>query len=213
MEISELSVLSQNITIVYDSLDLKGIDTSRIKAMTQGTPTIMDTPEMIVAIYPQVPFVIQIGDRRVRVTIQRTVDNLASIGRAGGTTLWNLALQCHKLIKDGNISAYGFNLDVSASVSDPNSREKLLEIFVSDSSRVNVSLGATLEAITPRLRFTKGSTRYDLIIEALERSQFKSHLNAHFRTDRFPSQSRLENSFREELDYFISTLNALFGEG
>jgi len=87
MEIQIQTVLSQNITLVYDSLDLQAIDSGELKGLmgVQTKPMLMDTPEMIVAVYPPEPTVIQIGDRRIRITFQQHNEDI------GRVALWEIA--------------------------------------------------------------------------------------------------------------------------
>ena len=56
MPIQFSCVLSQNITLVYDSLDLRAIGTSKLKEfIADARPMVMDTPEMLSLIHISEP--------------------------------------------------------------------------------------------------------------------------------------------------------------
>ena len=71
------AVFGRNITLVYDALDLKAIDRNKLREIIpETTPTVMDMPEMVVAVFPPSPWLIQIGDRRIRINIAAEIEDL-----------------------------------------------------------------------------------------------------------------------------------------
>lgn len=206
MDIDIQRVLSQNITLVYDSLDLRTIDSRKLKELmgVKAKPMVMDTPEMIVAVYPAAPIIIQIADRRIRVTFQRESEDIGSV------PLWEIALKCHQLVPQSQLFAYGFNYDVGAVVADGNAQAIMMGLFVSNLQMIEDALGGHLLSITPRLKFKRGGTLYDLIFEPLGEQRIKAHLNAHFQDNTLPPQDQLEASFHQEFGYLISVLSRLF---
>jgi len=184
-------VLRQNITLVYDSLDLQTIDSSRLKGIMDGKAIVMDTPDMIVSLRP--PIIIQMGDRRIRITLQQESKEI------GGLPLWEIALKCHQLVPhQSQLVAYGFNYDVGATVADGNAYTITMDPFVSNRQRIEKALEGHLVSFIPRLKFKRGETLYDLILEPLDEKQITVHLNAHFKDNTLPSQDQLEASVRKE---------------
>ena len=208
MDIEIQRVLSQNITIVYDSLDLRTIDTGKLKGLmgVEAKPMVMDTPEMIVAVYPPHLLIIQIGDRRIRVTFPREREDI------GVVPLWEIAIKCHQLVPQSQLVAYGFNYDVRAIIANGNVRTITTELFISNWQMIENVLEGHLLSFVPRLKFRRGEALYDLILEPLDEQRIKAHLNAHFefKDITLPSQDQLEASFRQEFGYLISILSRLF---
>jgi len=205
MDIDIQSVLSQNITLVYDALDLRSIDTGKLKGFLDAKAMVMDTPEMIVAVYPPHPLIIQIGDRRIRVTFPRESEDIGTV------PLWEIAIKCHQLVPQSQLVAYGFNYDVGSVVTG-NAQTITMNLFVSNRQMVEKALEGHLESFIPRLKFKRGETLYDLILEPLDEKRVKAHLNVHFQFKgiTLPSQDRLEASFRQEFGYLVSMLSRLF---
>lgn len=200
------AVLSQNITLVYDSLDLQTIDSSKLKELTDAKAMVMDTPEMIVAVYPAAPIIIQMGDGRTRVTLQRESEDIGSV------PLWEIALKCNRLAPKSALVAYGFNYDVAVEFAGGNAHTIMTGLFVSDPQRIENALEGHLLSSIPRLKFRRGQTLYDLVLEPINEQHIKAHLNAHFEFEgiSLPSQDQLEAFFRQEFEYLISVLSRLF---
>jgi len=206
MNLDVSTVLMQNITLVYDSLDLQTIDSSKLKGLVgvEARATVMDTPEMIVAVYPPTPIIIQMGDRRTRITFQQESEDV------GGTPLWTIAFHCHELVPQSQLVAYGFNYDVGGVVRKGNAQKIAMELFLRDQTMLEEKLGGRLLSFIPRLKFERDRTLYDLILEPLNEQRIKVHLNAHFESNILPSQDQLEMSFRQEFQYLFSMLPELF---
>jgi len=203
------SILSQNITIVYESLELRFIDNSKLKNLLdeKTRPTVMDTPEMIVAVYPPDPIIIQIGCDRVRITLPRNAESIGSV------PLWEIANKCDQLVSQGKYFpiAFGFNYDVALTSKTDNTHKMLKDLFIPDIEAVNTKIDGHLLAIVPRLIFTRNDTRYDLILESVDDYRIKAHLNAHFvhKDKPLPSKDELELAFREEYNFFFMMLTRL----
>lgn len=209
VDIDVSTVLSQNITLVYDSLDLQAIDSRKLKALITGAqPMVMDSPNMIVALYPPTPLIIQFGDKRIRITLQRESKDI------GGIPLWEIALKCHQLAPgQSQLVAYGFNYDVGLAVADGDAEAITIDLFVSNRRMIEDVLEGRLSSFVPRLRFKRDETLYDLVLEPIDEKRIKAHLNTHFEFEgiTFPSSEQLEASFRQEFDYLVSMLLRLLG--
>jgi hypothetical protein len=210
VEIEIQTVLSQNITLVYDSLDLQAIDSGELKGLmgVQTKPMVMDTPEMIVAVYPPEPTVIQIGDRRIRITFQQHNEDI------GRVALWEIAGKCNQLASDPKATfiAYGFNYDVGLALASGNVHEVAIDLFASNPQIIEDALEGHLLTFIPRFRFQRGQTRYDLVIEPIDQQRMQVHFNAHFEFGgiTLPPQDQLQASFYEEYRYLVSMLSRLF---
>ena len=211
VEVKIQTVLSQNMTLVYDLLDLQAIDSSKLKGFmgVQTKPMVMDTPEMIVAVYPPEPTIIQIGDRRIRITLQQHSENVGSV------PLWEITVKCNQLVPESKstLVAYGFNYDAGLTLAgERNAHEVSIELFVPNPQMIEDAIEGHLLSFIPRLRFQRGQTRYDLVLEPIDEQHMKVHMNAHFELGgiALPPQSQLQASFYEEYEYLVSMLPRLF---
>lgn len=208
MNIDIQRVLSQNITLVYDALDLRTIDSSKLKVLmgVKAKPMVMDTPEMIVAVYPPDPVIIQMGDKRTRITLQRQSEDIGTV------PLWEIALKCNQLASKSTLVAYGFNYDVGVEFAKGNVHTIMIDMFVSNPQKIENALEGHLLSSIPRLKLRRDQTLYDLVLEPVNEQHIKVHLNAHFEFEgiTLPSQDQLETSFRQEFGYLISVLPRLF---
>jgi len=208
MNIEIQTVLGQNITLVFDSLDLGSIDSNKLKRLRGDgvqSPVLMDTPEMIVAIFPPEPLVVQIGDKRIRLTLQGEHD-------VGSVPLWEFAAGCKKLVpkSKSNVIAYGFNYDIGVMIHDEQAMSMLQERFLCDAAQIEQVLEGELHSFTPRFKFNRNGTSYDLILEPIDDQHIKAHQNAHFVSqNRLPSPSKLESSYLEEYQYFARIISKL----
>jgi hypothetical protein len=164
----------------------------------------MDFPDMIVALYPPNPIIIQMGDKRTRITLQQESEDIGSV------PLWEIALKCHQSVPQPKLVAYGFNYDIGAEVKGGNAHTITIELFVSNPQMIENVLEGHLLSFAPRLKFKRDGTLYDLILEPIGEQRIKAHLNAHFEDDTLPSQDQLEASFRQEFEYLVSMLPRLF---
>lgn len=209
MRIEFEAIISQNITLVYDSLDLRHIDTSVLKTLRgeSDTAMVMDTPEMIVAVYTAENTIVQVGDRRIRITLQRPSEEI------GEVPLWEMAAVCSGIVEDNHLTAYGFNYDIKYEVPDSNAHQKMTELFLHNPESVAERLSCDLvSSFTPRFRFERDEIIYDLIIQPLDSDHIKVHLNAHFQGDEISMPDTLETDFREEYNKIVSALPDLLRE-
>lgn len=210
MNIEIQTVLSQNITIVFDSLDLTLIDFSKLKNLRgdKTQPVLMDTPEMVVAIFPPEPLIVQIGDKRIRLTLQGAHD-------VGSVPLWDFTTQCTRLVpkSKSNVIAYGFNYEIRVMVHDEQAIDVIQERFLCDATQFEQGVEGDLQSFTPRFKYTRKGTSYDLILEPTDGQHVKAHLNAHFASqNRLPSPQKLKSSYLEEYQYFTGTISKLLEE-
>ncbi len=210
MDIKIQAVLGQNVTLLYDSLDLHAIDSGDLKELrgAQSRPTVMDTPDMIVAMYPPEPIFVQIGDRRIRITAPQRAEGVGDI------PLWEIAIKCDQLAPKAKstLIAYGFNYDIGIELVDGNAHKVTMDVFLSNLEMLNGALEGRLSSFVPRLMFERGQTRYDLVLEPVAERRIKAHLNSHFEFQGIvlPSQDQLKTSLYEEYKYLVSMLPRLF---
>lgn len=196
MEIVSSNILSHNITIVFKTLNLRSIDTRVIKELL-GESILTDLPELMVFVDPRGPLVVQIGDRRLRVTYQSTTSELMP--------LWNLAHGSSAAIEH-EIIAYGFNFDLGIRVANGSTSDITLGILAPNTNQISEIIGGELISAKPRFQFTRNETRYDLIVESPNDDELKFHLNAHFvvANNFLPPVDQMEESFLQEFGYLSS---------
>lgn len=171
------AVFGRNITLVYDALDLQTIDRNKLRGViSEITPTVMDMPEMVVAVYPPSPWLIQIGDRRIRINVA------AEIKELGDFPLWEYAIKCNELIPadKASIIAYGYNFDFGVRFQDNTPQNTLISKFVFNRPALEDALQGTLISYLPRMVFRAGDLQYDIVFEPMNDAQMKIHGNAHF---------------------------------
>ena len=207
------SVVGQNITIVFDALDLSIINRESLRGFieTPNRPTIMDSPEVLVAVFPLDAGVVilQFGDRRLRITAPNAVDEI------GTYPLWTYASSSSTLIPEGKFTpiAYGFNYDVKAVLEDRDPRACLNSVFFRDINLVVSAVGdGQAMSIVPRLRYERDGLRHDLLLEPAENQLVKVHLNIHRQLDgeALPAESSLEYDYRRRFEYLDGVLKGLF---
>jgi len=202
-------VLSQNITLAYEAMDLPNIDTRKLKGVlgTERQPTVMETPDTIVVVFPPEPTVIQLGQKRIRITVPE------SGGKVGDVPLWEIAVKCGELVSgsEHKLIAYGFNYELMALSETSSAHAATMRLFLPNSGAVEAILGGYLSSFTPRLKFQRGQTQYDLILEPLDEQQLKVFMNAHFEYPgvRLPTQDQLHEDFCKGYDYLVSVLPKL----
>ncbi|MFN8440702.1 MAG: hypothetical protein U0175_08040 [Caldilineaceae bacterium] len=201
--------LSQNITIVYDSLDLATFDSAKLKTLAENPirPVMVETPEMITMVLPPYPIVIQVGDQRFRFTAPR------GTAQPAFSVLSNLVHKCVKSIvpKQAKMTAFGFNYDLHINT-ETSAIDLLNQEFVSNLEDLNHKLDGTLLYSLPRLVFQRNNVQYDLIFELIGDQQILAHTNAHFETRNKPflSNKELLNRFVSEYEFARQTVFRLF---
>ena len=211
MRVNSQTMLSQNITLAYDSLNLEVINRGGLRGLVDGRPkpVIMDTPEMIVALYPPEPTVIQIGGRRIGITLPKQSQDI------GEVPLWEVALRCDKLVPKSTPVAYGFNYDLRVAVENGDTRKVMINLFVSNPQRIEDIFGGQLVSSRPNIDFRRGQTLYNLALEPVGEYSIDVHLNAHFEFEgiALPPVDGLEASFRKEFGYLLEVLPKLLDGG
>lgn len=203
------TILSQNITIVYDTLDLSVLDTTVLRNLfgKEVRPTIMDTPEMIVGVYAPKPLFVQIGERRIRITNKQTTEQLGEI------PLWEIAAKSQAMLPEDKFTtiAFGYNYDIGVSFEDVDVHKMLKEMFIANITQLQEDLDGEVISFSPRMRFTRGDKRYDFALEPLEEQRLKTHLNAHFQLDDLPlpAEEEMKKSFEEEYQYYSEMLTGI----
>jgi len=205
------TIITQNITLVYDSLDLRTISINDLRELRgdQTKPTVMDTPEMIVAIYPPEPVVIQMGDRRIRITLPQPQESIDD------AVLHEVATKCDQLAgrPRSQLVAYGFNFDVAVELPNRNAHEVVVDRFLKETESIKTTLDGSLISFSPRLMFERNQVRYDLVLEPVNDHAMKVHLNAHFQHAELtlPATDQLSDSFAAQYEYLVSLLSGLLG--
>jgi hypothetical protein len=195
--------------LLYNTLNLGAIDTKKLKVFMDVEGVLMDTPEMIVALFPTIPLIIQMGDSRTRITLQRESQEV------GDVPLWEFAQYCNGIALDAEakLVAYGFNYDFIAQVTDGDAHMATLELFLSNQQALEGILRGRFFSFVPRFKLKRDETLYDLILEPLDEKRIKAHLNVHFGVNTLPSQEQLKDSFHLESAYLTSILPELFQGG
>jgi len=202
------AVIGQNITLVYNALDLQIIDRNKIREVIPSIPpTVMDTPEMIVAVYPPNPWVVQIGDRRIRINIGGELDNLGDI------PVWEYAIKACELVHldKSSIIAYGYNFDFVVRFQDATPADVLISKFLSNRQALEETLQGELVSFLPRLMFKNGNVQYDIILEPMNNLQMKIHGNAHFQYEniQLPLLEGLKTSYIAQYEHLRNIVTNL----
>lgn len=211
MTIKSQVVLSQNITLVYKSLDLQGADRDVLRGLMAGRsePMVMDTPTMIVAAYPPTPLVVQVADERVRITLQGESEQIGQI------PLWEIAVDASQLIPEGStLISYGFNYTLGLILDDGDAHALMIDVFLGSAKTVEQALGASLWSFAPRIRFEREQARYELILDPLlDKERIKVLFNVHLEREgiTLPATEELEHMYRSEFEYLSSVLPRLLG--
>ncbi|MBI4673930.1 MAG: hypothetical protein HY741_19975 [Chloroflexi bacterium] len=207
MPIKVQTILNQNITLLYDALDLgaANLDRNQLRRIVGDDALVMDTSEMIVAAHPTGGVVYQLGDKRIRITVPQPATEIGSV------PLWLLAQQAHELNPQGHLEAYGYNFDVLVEM-NADSATLVEKKFVADRADLEATLQGALKTFIPRILFARDATRYDLVLQPQTGAQLIAHLNVHKEHKMLPHQNVLEREFRTEFKEFIATLERLGGD-
>lgn len=204
--VHQMRVTNQNITLVYKSIDLGRVDRNRLRQIIGDKVTLMDTPDVIIAISP--PALIQIDQKRVQISAQLPDSKTPP----DEYPIWKLAHDSQQLIENGNLIAYGFNYQIILKQEDVAIDELLLSYFLPDRNRIESILGddAPINLISPKIAFMRNDLKYGLQLETNEeRRDLLGHMNVHFVAQQLPDVERLEVDYSENLQYFQSILNKL----
>ncbi|MBU4224945.1 MAG: hypothetical protein KKC71_03905 [Chloroflexi bacterium] len=205
------AVFGRNITLVYNALDLQTIDRNKLRGIIPDiAPTVMDTPEMVVAVYPPSPWLIQIGDRRIRINVAAEIEGL------GDFPLWEYAIKCNELIPadKASIFAYGYNFDFGVRFQDSAPQNVLISKFVLNRPALEDTLQGTLVSYLPRMVFRTGDLQYDIVFEPMNDVQMKIHGNAHFQYAgiQLPSLEGLKSSYIAQYEHLRNVIMKLLND-
>lgn len=199
------AVLGRNITLVYDVLNLQEVDRNKLKDLAvDDRLTVMDTPEIIVVASTTTPWVTQIGDRRIRITLSQETPKL------GDFPLWDIASKAKDIIssKNSTLIAYGYNFDVGIKNSDRLAKDVLITKLLVNKDDLETQLKGKLISFAPRIVLATDDVQYDYIFEPIDKHRMKVHMNAHYQTSsiELPEASDLGTSFAEQYQYMTNTL-------
>ncbi len=234
MNIRIKNVTSENLTLVYDALDLQGLDCNELRTLT-GVPaqSLLLTPEQVVAVYPPAPLLVQMDERRVRIATAQLGDlpggleqllqtqNARSQPKApqkevGAVPLWKIARACHALLPGATLLAYGFNYSVEATLREGTAVAAIAGLASVNRERVAAAFDGELLsfAATARLAFRRGQTLYDLVLMPQEEQSLRVTFNVHFEHEgiALPGEKDLEAAYRHEVQVLQALLAELFAE-
>ena len=205
------AVFGRNITLVYDTLDLHTIDRNKLREIIPDfPPTVMDMPEMVVAVFPPSPWLIQIGDRRIRINIAAESEGL------GDFPLWEYAIKSNELVPTDKASliAYGYNFDFGVRFEDVTPQTALISKFTSNRSALEDTLQGTLISYLPRIVFKTGDLQYDIIFEPLNDVRMKVHGNAHLQHSgiQLPTLEDLKSSYIAQYEHLRHVIEKLLND-
>lgn len=205
------TVFGRNITMVYSALDLQTIDRNKLREIIPDiTPTVMDMPEMVVAVYPPSPWLIQIGDRRIRINVAAEIEGL------GDFPLWEYAIRCKELVPSDKASliAYGYNFDFGVHFQGSTPQNILISKFVPNRAALEDTLQGALVSYLPRIVFKTGDVQYDVIFELMNDVQMKVHGNAHFQYDgiHLPPLDGLKSSYIAQYEHLRNVIEKLLND-
>ncbi|RCK72742.1 MAG: hypothetical protein ANABAC_1276 [Anaerolineae bacterium] len=205
------TIFGRNITIVYKSLDLQSVDRNKLREIVPGvTPTIMDMPEMLVAVFPPYPWLIQFSDRRLHVNLSVESNEL------GEFPLWEYAQRAHLTVSPDKapLHAYGFNFDFGVRFDGITPQELLISKFVSNRRALEEEIQGTLVSYMPRVVFSSDTIQYDIIFEPIDENRMKIHGNAHIEYPgiELPSSEELKALYKIQFERLRNTISKLIRE-
>jgi hypothetical protein len=190
----EVTVTSQNITIVYEQFKQDELDPREVKKLFEGEVIVNDFPIASVFVWPQLDTIIQLGDRRFRITKQNSGSNPVN--------LWDPSLKVNQMIGKPVI-AIGFNYDILITCGiGPQAVMK--NLFNHDMEKVNSIMGGKIINFTPRFQLQGGRFLYDFVTDIKNNDQLFVHVNSHLEK---PTGKEIENLS----DVFIDDLRTVIG--
>lgn len=195
----EMIVQSQNITFLYDSFSQDDIDPRQIKKLFEGQVIVNDFPEFSVFVWPDLKLIIQIGDRRFRITKHETGNSPYK--------LWDATQKANNSIGKPPI-ALGCNFDVAVKC-EKSAIEIIRQIFSNDIDRITTALSGTLLNFVPRFKIAQDRFEYDFIIESTEdpTRQFVFHVNAHLEKPNSDDIANLDLLFTSQLSQALGMID------
>ena len=233
MSIHIQNVSGQNLTLVYDTLDLRAIDINNLRDLSNvQAQQVIIMPQRITATYQSEPLVIQMDSKRIRVGLFQSgaFEEFLQMPRGaevpekrkvahqdiGTVPLWRTAIACHQLVSSATLVAYGFNYSVEAILETNNAVEAFTSLVHVNQERVMRAFDGDLVsfAATPRLAFQRDQTVYDLVLMPAEEQHIRVTFNVHFEYEGvvLPAEKELEQSYHDEFKTCTTLLSRLFDE-
>jgi hypothetical protein len=208
MEARTPVILRGDVMLVCPSLDVARVDSNGLRdlAGTRAARVLVAT-ERIVAVYPAVASVVEIGGGRIRATQQPRSQDLS----AG--TLCQLACQCHRLAAAPALAAYGFNYATEMPLANGELHANLAQLLTPNAQKAEALVGGPLVrmSFTPRLTFRRDQTLYELSLLSPEGKLMRSTMTAYFEREgiQLPPADQLEASCRKEYEGYTALLSRL----
>ena len=212
MKIRETIVLSQNITIVYDHLDLRKVDTTQLKTLVEMDPgpTVWDTPDFIMVVYPTPATAVRLAEKRVSVTLSQRGSQI------GQEPMWDIVEKSHELVTSlgSKLQAYGFNIDIGFVMAEGDPHSVTRQCFLRDIGAIEAVVGGELLSFVPKLVFKKNAAVHTLKLEPIDSERIQASLNVHVERDgtQLPDRAELELAYRREYERLIQDVPALLTE-
>jgi hypothetical protein len=205
-------VLSQNITTVYDQLDLRKVDTTQLKSLidVDPGPTVWDTPDFIMVVYPTLAATVRLAEKRVSVTLSQQGS------RVGQEPMWDIVEKSHELVTGlgSELRAYGFNIDIGFVMAEGDPHSVTRECFLRDVGAIEAVVGGKLVSFAPKFVFTRDAALHSLRLEPVDSERLQVSLNVHVECAgvQLPDKARLDQAYRDEYKRLVRDVPALLTE-
>ncbi len=195
----EMNVQSQNITFVYDAFSQDDIDPRQIKKLFDGPVIVNDFPEVSLFVWPDMKIIVQIGDRRFRITKQES-------GNAP-FNLWDATRTANAIINKPPI-ALGLNFDVSVQC-EKSSAKVIRQIFSTEIDSITAALSGEIVSFVPRFKLAQERMLYDFIIDTIDNPvlPFIFHVNAHIEKPTADDLTYLDTLFTNQLGHVLDMID------
>ena len=209
MKIRNAVSLGQNVTLVYDRLELGGVDITKLKGFVGADPgpTVWDTPEVKLVVYPPSAAMLRIAERHVSVTLSQQGSDVAQ------EPMMDVTVKAHEHVTDlgSKLVAYGFNYDIGFTVSEGDMASLTRRCFLRDDAGVERALRGELLAFAPKLVFGRDAAVHTLTLDPVGSERLKVALNVHFEGGeiQLPDSPSLTQAFRTEYDRMVQDVHAL----
>jgi len=205
VQFKQAVIAQTNITLVYESLSTSTIDLNRLRKELVGglSPVITEIPDNAIALmYPQLQIGCMIGNNRVQV-------NDGSQEPVGSRPISAVVHAAHNII-GSKLIAFGFNYEVLAVFDQDDLPASFKARFLCNPEDLEARLGGTIHNVGLRLNYRRESVACQLVLEPVEISKLRAHLNVHFESvNQLPEANQLNASFQQEFDNFMQVLKAL----
>lgn len=211
MEGIQNTLVGQNITLIYQTLDYQKVDINQLRNLLDfGNEQMIFKRDGILITYPPKGILIQIMQDRMLVTCQQRSDKI------GDVPIWEIASYCYQLANGAPLAAYGFNYDLEIVLPQGNIYQILNQVLSPDTSKLEKAVkGSTLAlTFTAGVTFQHEQKPYSLLIQPQDEKRLRLNLNAHFEKSKsLPSDTLLEKDYREEYNYLLTIIPGILAEG